>query len=404
VKLTARNIQTLALPAGKTDFIQPDDAVPGLGVRVRLGGSKTWVFQYKIGDQQRRISLGAVSAIDIGRARNTAKDLYAEVRLGRDPAATKADARIKASETFAAVADRFLAYKRARLKGRTYVELERYITRDAKPLHPMQLAEISKRDIATILAATAENSGFASGNRARVSLNTLFVWAMAQGLTEGPNPVAGTLKNPERSRDRVLAPEELRLIWTHASDDHFGSVIKLLMLTGQRLREISELAWSEVDFDKRLITLDGTRTKNGRSHAVPLSGPTYDILAAQPRRVTTAGYRDKIFGVGSGGFAGFSRAKNALNERITQATGKVLPDWRLHDLRRAYASHSAEIGIEPHHIEAVMNHVGHQRGVHGIYNRATYEPAKRIALDRWAAVLTAWIEQTENNVTTFRRA
>jgi hypothetical protein len=67
-----------------------------------------------------------------------------------------------------------------------------------------------------------------------------------------------------------------------------------------------------------------------------------------------------------------------------------LAPWRLHDIRRSVATGMAEIGIQPHIIEAVLNHVsGHKAGVAGVYNRATYLPEKTAALTQWAEHLQA---------------
>ncbi len=90
--------------------------------------------------------------------------------------------------------------------------------------------------------------------------------------------------------------------------------------------------------------------------------------------------RDLVFGEGEGGYSGWSRAKKDLDE-----VAKVKP-WRLHDLRRTCATGMADLGVQPHVIEAVLNHVsGHKAGVAGIYNRSTYAAEKRAALDLWAA-------------------
>ena len=99
MKLTAATVRSISLPAGKSETIHFDDALGGFGLRLRGNGakiSKTWVYQYKIGDQQRRVTLGPVAALDAGRARDTAKDLAARVRLGEDPAHSKAEARAEA--------------------------------------------------------------------------------------------------------------------------------------------------------------------------------------------------------------------------------------------------------------------------------------------------------------------
>jgi integrase len=335
--------------------------------------------------------------IDIGKARETAKDLYARVRLGQDPAADKADSKVKAAETFAAIAARFLEYQRTRLRPRTYPDVERHLLSHAKALHGLQLAKIERRDIATVIAAVAESSGAVTGNRVRTTLSTFFSWAVMHGLIES-NPVIGTMRNRERSRERVLTPAELRAIWNALEDDHFGAIIKLLALTGQRASEIAALRWSEIHDNSILLPSD--RTKNHRAHTVPLSRSARAIIEAQPKRAN----RDLIFGLAEGPFSGWSNSKEKLDERITKAIGKTLPHWTPHDLRRSAATQMAELGIQPHVIEAVLNHIsGHRAGVAGIYNRASYEREKAAALHLWADRLMAIVEGRDSNVVTLQR-
>jgi hypothetical protein len=89
VKLTQRTLETLELPAGKADHIEFDDAVPGFGVRIRSTGARTFVFQYKLGGRNRRMTFGKAAALPLSQARKMAGELYAKVRLGRDPRARK---------------------------------------------------------------------------------------------------------------------------------------------------------------------------------------------------------------------------------------------------------------------------------------------------------------------------
>jgi integrase len=397
MKLTASAIRSLTLPKGKLDYIEFDDAIPGFGLRIRDGGSRTWIFQYKLGSKQRRIVLGKATALPADKARDLAADHHAAVHLGRDPAGERAAARASAAETFETAVRLFLEHQKARLRPRSYPDVERHLLVHAKALHGLQLAKVARRDIASCITTVAQNRGAVTGNRVRTSLSSLFAWAMQQGLVDG-NPVIGTARNQERPRDRVLEPAELRLIWNALGADDFGNIIKLLALTGQRASEIAGLCWSEVRDD--LIVLSGERTKNHRPHTVPLSGAARAILDAQTRRPR----RDLVFGNGEGPFSGWSNCKERLDERIAEAAGKPLPHWTPHDLRRTAATRMADIGIQPHIIEAVLNHVsGHKGGVAGIYNRSTYDPEKRAALNLWAEQLLAWVEGRESNVTPLRR-
>jgi integrase len=391
MKLTSKATAGLKLPPGKTDHIEWDDEVPGFGIRLREGGNRSYIFQYKTGRQQRRIALGSVTAIDIGKARETCKDLYARVRLGQDPAGDKADARIKAAETFEATAARFLEYKRTRLRPRSYAQVERHILKYARPLHGLQLAKIERRDIATAITGVTDNAGPVTANRARATLSDMFAWAMMHGLAEN-NPVIGTMRNKERARERVLAAAELRLIWQYLDHDHFAAIIRLLALTGCRASEIADLRWSELR--DNTIVLPSERTKNHRVHIVPLSQPARAIIEAQPHRTNADGRpRDLIFGTGEGGFSGWHICKQRLEARIKKVTGKPLPHWTPHDLRRTCATGMADLGTSPHVIECVLNHVGGFRaGVHGVYNRNSYAREMATALDLWAEHLMATVE------------
>ena len=127
------------------------------------------------------------------------------------------------------------------------------------------------------------------------------------------------------------------------------------------------MRWSEITDEA--IELPAERTKNAQAHTIPLSGPAHAIIRALPRRDG----REFVFGRGEGGYSGWSRSKARLDERIAEMNRQPLPGWTLHDLRRTAVTEMAEIGIQPHVIEAVINHIsGHKGGVAGIYNKASY--------------------------------
>src|SRR5262249_39065749 len=142
-----------------------------------------------------------------------------------------------------------------------------------------------------------------------------------------------------------------------------------------------------------IIVLPSNRTKNSRTHVVPLAPMARAILEARPRR----GGRDFVFGAGERGFAGFSRAKTRLD-----ADSKVAP-FVIHDIRRSTATHMAKIELRPYIVEAVLNHVsGHKSGVAGIYNRALYESEKATALSRWAQYIADLVEGRKSKVAPLR--
>jgi integrase len=400
MKFNVRNTESLKLPVGKAEKIYFDDDIPGFGLRLREGGGRYWIFQYTIGTKRsgskpthHRISLGKFSAVPVAKAREQAGEYYAKVRLGQNPAAEKHRDRARASKTFEAVAKLFLARQRERVRPSSYSEAERHLLVNCKPLHTHSFDAIERRVIAQRLTEITQAHGPIASNRVRTTLSALFSWAMRDGWVES-NPAAATNRNDENTRDRVLSAAELHSLWNALPPGDFGAIVKLLVLTGQRKTEISDLCWSEIDLERSFIRLPAERVKNGRVHEIPISGAVRQILETQIRR----GERDFVFGEGQGGFSGFGRCKQRLDAKIE------LPPWTLHDLRRTAATGMAEIGVQPHIIEAVLNHIsGHKSGVAGIYNRASYEAEKATALARWADHVTNIVEGRDSNVTPLRR-
>jgi len=392
MKLTSALVDKLALPPGKTDKIWFDDAVSGFGLRIRAvrkrnGGAisnqeprRTWVFQYRRGGKSRRMNIGEASALKVQKARDIAADLHAKVTLGGDPAAEKAANIARSSDTFGALAEKYLYRQRSQLRSSTFRAQQRYLTKHAASLHRLPVDGIDRKTIAALLANVERDRGPVSCNRFRAALSAMFSWAMREGLATA-NPVANTNKREEKRRERILSTAELRLIWSTVPANAHGTIVKLLILTGQRLNEIAELRWSEIHFDRNVIALPGDRTKNHQPHEIPMSETVRALLEAQPRNG-----RESVFAS-----VDRSRRKRALDNSIAKANGgQPIQTWCHHDLRRSAATHMAEIGILPHIIEAVLNHIsGHKAGVAGIYNRAAYSAEKRDALDRWERHLSA---------------
>jgi integrase len=385
MKLTKANVSKIALPHGKSELIVFDDDVPGWGLRIRAGGSANWIFQYRRGSKQRRFTLGSASAITAQDARERASQLHARVKLGEDPAGQKIESRARAVETFGSVLRPYLVHKKADLKPRTYEEVERHLLKHAKRLHGLLLTTTDRRTVAELLTDLAANNGPNLANSVHASLSALFSWAMGKGLADA-NPTIGITRAVTKgARDRVLTNSELHSIWAALPEGDYGDIVRLLALTGQRRDEVGGLRWSEVDFEKAVISLPATRTKNSRSHDIPLSPAALSILKHRPR---LAG-RECVFGSGVDGYRGWSNNKVTLDARIA-GNGAILP-WRLHDLRRTVSTRMHdELGIAPHIVEAVLNHMsGHRAGVAGTYNRAVYAKEKTTALARWAVHLLA---------------
>ena len=395
MKLTEISISKLR--PSKADAVYYDDDLPGFGIRLREGGSRNYVVRYRLGGLERRHTIGSASVLTLDEARKRARKALVAVDEGKDPTAEKVAKRAASGLIFSSVKDDYLALCHKRMKLGSCAQCDYHLNKLWKPLHSLSITSITRPIVAARLRALVENNGAVTANRARSTLSAMFAWAIGEGLCE-TNPVNGTNKADEaKPRDRVLSHPELAAIWNAAPEGDYGSIVRLLMLTAQRREEIASLRWSEIDLKAKIITLRANRTKNGREHIVPLSAEALAIIKATPQRAD----RDLLFGSGGGGYSGWSKAKDALDEKL----GKVA-DWTLHDLRRTGATRMADSGVQPHIIEAVLNHVsGHKGGVAGIYNRAAYEPEKREALDTLATYIKTVVAKAKGaNVSRLKRA
>ena len=316
-----------------------------------------------------------------------AGELHAKVHLGQDPAGAKAEERVRAVETLGATLDAYLAYQRTKLKPSSLREVTRHLRKHCRPLHGLRLDKIDRRACAARISTLAANSGAVASNRVAASLRAFFNWAIREGLVSA-NPAAGLNRQPERSRSRKLNDGELSAIWAATADgSDYSAVVRLLMLSGQRAAEIAGLRWTEIPGDQ--IVLPPERVKNKRQHIVPITDAMRAMLDGRPHRPG----RDLIFGRRwDKPFSGFGVQKLALDARL----GAAVPHWTHHDLRRTCATNLGELGIPPHVISAILNHVSDFRGgVHGIYDHSNLEQQKRQALTAWNARLLAIVEGRE---------
>jgi integrase len=383
--ITLRSVQ--ALRPGATLW---DAALPGFGAR-RQRSAVAYVLKYRVLGRQRFVTLGRHGALTPDQARRKAKALLGQVAGGTDPAALRAEAKAQAADTLGRVAADYLQFAAQRQKPRTFVSTKRHLLVNWRPLHGVSIFHIRRRDVADRLGRIEAEHGPSTAIRARAALSAMFVWAIRRGFEIEANPVLGTHRPAApKSRDRVLSDAELAEVWQacEAGGD-YGRIVRLLMLTAQRRDEVGGMQRSEIDGDVWVIP--GERTKNKREHAVPLA-PAALAIVTDAARLTN---RDWLFGRGprregdrQGGFSGWSKAKTALDARIGHPT-----EWRLHDLRRTAATVMADrLGVLPHIIEAVLNHVsGHRAGVAGVYNRARYAGEMRVALERWAEHVVALV-------------
>jgi integrase len=345
-KLTETLVKNLPL-----NSVVWDAEITGLGIRRQR---RDRVFILRRHGQQSVI--GEWPVLSVADARHAAID-----RLRGNKA-------LGGGSRFKDVVDRYLAAGQWRPRSR--VEIERHLVEDARPFAERRLAEIDRLAIANLLNEV-ERRGSIARNRVRSNLSALFNFAIAEGLTE-QNPVKGTRQVPEQSRSRVLSRDEIAVLWRGLPATEYGSIVRLLLLTGQRRSEIANLQRSEIVLgDSPAIVLPAERTKANREHSIPLAPQALAILTPY------LDASDAVFN-----FVSFSDAKAVLDAKLGIA------HFTLHDCRRTCATGMAEwLNVPPHIISAVLNHA--KQGVAGVYNRAIYAREMRSALTRWADYVEA---------------
>jgi integrase len=376
---TKASIRKMQCPQGQKEKFYWDQSCRGFGIRALKSGRRSWIYQYRDEHARtRRIVFGDVSSVSLEDARDAARRAASGIAHGSNPSVDRKKKR--AAGTVLEVIDAYLPYAKERQKPRTYKETERHLRRHATILHHDRAEAVSRRDIAALLQRVAQRSGPIAANRVRAALSALWTWGLRTGLIEADsNPVAFTLRNPERTRDRVLDDDEIKAVWTATADDtDYSRIVRLCLLTGCRREEIAGLRWDEILADR--IVIRPNRMKGNLPHEIALLPM---IAAALRQRLDNAS--GPVFGKRGTGFSGFSDGKGKLDEKIMNS-GVQMAAWGLHDLRRTFSTRLHDAGEEPIVIEALLAHK--QQGVAAVYNRASFREAKRAALVRWHEIIS----------------
>jgi integrase len=357
--------------------------------------------RYRVNGQTRKLTLEGFPSL--ATARRLAQDALDLVAEGKDPAAEKQASKSQyglGSDLFGTVAAEFVerhARPNTRLSSARLTEL--WLAKDILPKWGnKRIQDITKRHVLDLLDSIIERGGGLSANRVLAVIRKLFNWAVQRGIITA-SPVAG-IKAPltERSRDRVLSDDEIRWLWLASDAYPFGSMAKLLLLTGQRRNEVSGMTSGEIDLDKALWTIPGGRTKNDEKHEVPLSDAALSVIASLPRIKSDKGY---LFTTnGKTHVSGYSRAKAMLDKAMLEIARQErgadveIPRWTFHDLRRTAVSGMARLGIALPVIEKVVNHSsGSFAGIVGVYQRHSFADEKCTALRAWANLVLSTVEK-----------
>jgi integrase len=424
-----------------------DTRVHGLELRVTRAGAKSWRLHYtrRSDGKRRAIGLGSYPNMSLKKARAKARTLQGQIEdedTRADPAAGKQER--KRAATFAEIAaDWVTRHGRPNKSPRALRDDQSMLDRHILPqIGAIRAAEVAKRDIIRLLDEVTTKPDARKGrakarvmthrpNRVFELVRSIFRWAVGRDLLQ-VDPTWG-LSAPikkERPRERELSTTEICQLWTALDRapvrrrstkglprgrraDSGGDIpmtrtialaLKLALVTAQRIGEVAGIAQSEFDLNETapVWTVPGDRSKNGQPNRVPLSPLAIRLIKEAKELAADSPWlfpspKDPGPTCSSTRGDGWMRAPidpHAPTKALSRARTAIgLEDFRVHDLRRTAATRMAEMGISPHTISLVLNHVSARKGtITGkVYITYSYDREKREALNAWGDRLTGLV-------------
>lgn len=376
LRLTDAAIRAATLPLGKSQHYLHDTEQPGLAIRMRATGGRTWVYLFTKPGMRgtQRKTLGAWPKFNEKAARKAATIAAGEVVLGVDPNDAKRQAKRqqlaeKKCTTLATLIIEDGPYETS-LTGRQVVNWKPAMSalrRGLKNHFDLAIAELTRRQIMAAVDKIAKTGKRGAAKDLRKHSHTFLEWCVGEGYIEH-NVLAGYRAPKEtraqrvgrRTKGRALTDEEIIKVW-HASGKlgAFGLLTRMCLLGGPRRSEPTIIEWRKHIMDDR-ITFDAAWTKMGLHHDVPRTHLVDEVLAAAKhfQRATS----DYVFpSPKTGGqMSGFTKMVN----RLVKEAG--VAKFTMHDLRRSLRTVMSRCGYD-NEIQRLC--VGQKpRGIDQVYN------------------------------------
>jgi integrase len=396
-KLTPSFVLSAAANPGAERTLFWDETLPGFGLMVTKGGSRSYVYQYRAGGCSRRMTFPIKLGLD--KARREARKAVGGVAGGGDPLAERRKAEALAENTLQSICEEYLRRDGKRLRTGDYIAgtLKRLVY---PKLGARQIDTILRSEIVRLLDKIDDENGPVMADRVLGQVRRIMNWHASRTDNFRSPVVRGMArtKPKERARDRVLTDDELRAVWKAAASfpGPFGFYLRFLLLTATRRNEAARMVDGELSGDDWIIP--GSRYKTKLDHVVPLPKAARDLLASIPR-IKGVQY---VFSTGSnpikskagkksqGGrpLGGFSKFKKEFDKKCGAA------GWTLHDLRRTSRSLLSRAGVDADIAERCLGHA--LPGVRGVYDRHAYHDEKKAAFEALAAQIERILNPQSN--------
>lgn len=370
-------------PRDKTYTVTDDR---GLYVEVFPTGGVVWRYRYRLNGKYEKLTLGKYPALTLKNARLKRDEAAHQVAMGESPAKKKQQEKVAGADdaTVAEFAERF--FKDIQSRDRKNVTMpRRYLEKDILPhIGSKPVRDITAEDVRSVIWRKKEQGFDAAAGQVRGLLKRMFDYALTCGLIQTNPVMALPMRHVYRAAacDRALTPDEIRrfLRAMQASNirRQFKIAFQLILMTLVRKSELMLAQWKDVHLDEGEWHIPVENSKTGKPHIVYMSTQAQTLFKELKPLASSSDWVLPGRGTLAKPFA-----NNALNQALkVSLQGQEIPAFTIHDLRRTASTLLHEQGWPSDVVEKALNHtIG---GVRGVYNRAEYAEQRREMLQAWS--------------------
>ncbi len=378
ISFTDQGIRNLKPCEKQVDYW--DKKIKGLGLRIGRSGKKSWMARYQVSNKRGRYTFGSYPALSLSDARTKVLKIINQVAEGIDPSEKRA--LDKKAITFDELSHEYME-RHAKPKKVSWKEDQRKIDNKLLPKWKSYKAKDIKKVYVLKLLDEMVNKGTPiEANRVLTLVKKIFNFAIKADLIPAPNPCDGIERpSKEYPRDRVLLLEEIKKFWesTEQEDVLPRSKMRLRLLTGQRDLQLQQIELNELDLKSGWWNIPGSKTKNRRSHRLPLSSQSIEVIKEVMKIIP---HDSKWLFPSPQKPQEHIGLCNKAYQRVRERCGF---EFEGKDLRRSMASYLAEQKVSRFVIKLLLNHS--MKDITDVYDQYAYSEEKRDAVNLWGNIV-----------------